>query len=214
MKTTRAEDRFFESTRGRVITLLRMGERTVEELAGELGLTDNAIRTHLMTLERDGLVMQGQPRRSGGKPAYTYVLTPEADRLFPKAYGLLLQYLLQTLSERLPGETMAGALRNVGHLVADDQVIPDTSLPHRVESAVATLQSIGGLAEARETDDGYLITGYSCPLAAAVEGHPDSCIIAETLLSDLIGAPVRQTCDPGPPPRCRFEVHTEGRHSA
>ena len=50
------DERFFASTRGRVTTLLRQGDRTVEELAQALGLTDNAVRAHLVTLERDGLV--------------------------------------------------------------------------------------------------------------------------------------------------------------
>ena len=33
---------FFASTRGQVVTLLRQGHATVEELARALGLTDNA----------------------------------------------------------------------------------------------------------------------------------------------------------------------------
>ena len=50
------EQRFLSSTRGRLVTLLRRSARTVDELAHELGLTDNAVRAHLATLERDGLV--------------------------------------------------------------------------------------------------------------------------------------------------------------
>lgn len=206
MNTTGAEDRFFQSTRGRVVTSLRRGHHTVEELASELGLTDNAIRTHLMALERDGLVTQGEPRRGAGKPAFTYILTPEAERLFPKAYGLLLQQFLQVLDERLPRETIADALREVGHRVAEGRSFEGEPLPRRVEAAVAMLGDFGGLAEAEERTDGYLITGYSCPLAAAIEGSADACLLAETLLTDVIGVPVCQVCDPGPPPSCRFEV--------
>lgn len=211
------ENRFFESTRGKVITLLRKESRTVEELATELGLTDNAIRTHLTALERDGLVTQGEPRRGIGKPAFTYTLTPEADRLFPKAYGVLLHHLLRVLTERLPSESIADTLRAVGHRVAEGQRhlqprgASETDLQHRVASAVDVLGSLGGLAEAEATEDGFVIKGYSCPLANAVDGHPDSCLIAETMLADLIGVPVEQVCDHGPPPRCRFEVHAGSR---
>jgi hypothetical protein len=35
------DEKFFESTRGQVVTLLRRSDRTVEELARALGLTDN-----------------------------------------------------------------------------------------------------------------------------------------------------------------------------
>ena len=37
-------------TRGRVIALLRRGVSTVEELAGALKVTDNAVRAQLQTL--------------------------------------------------------------------------------------------------------------------------------------------------------------------
>jgi predicted ArsR family transcriptional regulator len=87
---TNWEEKFFESTRGRMVTLLRRSGRTVEELARGLALTDNGIRAHLAVLERDGIVRQrGSVRRGsgGGKPAYVYELTPEAEDLFPKAYA-------------------------------------------------------------------------------------------------------------------------------
>ena len=86
---TRLDRKSFESTRGRVVTLLRRSGHTVEELARELGLTNNGVRAHLATLERDGIVRRsGVVRREsgGGKPAYLYELTPEAEDLFPKAY--------------------------------------------------------------------------------------------------------------------------------
>ena len=75
--------RFLSSTRGQVVALLRQGHSTVEELARALGLTDNAVRAHLASLERDGLVVQSGLRRGMRKPAYAYALTPDAERLFP-----------------------------------------------------------------------------------------------------------------------------------
>ena len=41
-----------KSTRNRIVALLRRGERSVEELAESLGLTDNAVRAQLSALER------------------------------------------------------------------------------------------------------------------------------------------------------------------
>ena len=40
------DERFFASTRGRVVTLLRRSERGVEDLARALGFTDNGVRAH------------------------------------------------------------------------------------------------------------------------------------------------------------------------
>src|SRR5436853_3932762 len=93
--------RFFASTRGKMVTLLRRASRTVEELAQALDLTDNAVRAQLAALERDGLAHQSGWRRSSSKPASVYTLTPEAEELFPKAYGPVLHQLLEELNERL-----------------------------------------------------------------------------------------------------------------
>jgi predicted ArsR family transcriptional regulator len=72
------DQRFLSTTRGQVVVLLGRAPRTVEELATELGVTDNAVRTHLSSLERDGLVRQNGLRRSGGKPAFVFDVTPAA----------------------------------------------------------------------------------------------------------------------------------------
>lgn len=204
--TTRRDERFFSSTRGQVVTLLRGGSRTVDELATELGLTDNAIRAHLTGLERDGLVQQGEPRRGVGKPAHTFQLTEDAERLFPHAYGALLNQLLTVLAERLPSEQLADVMREVGHRLPTGQSAPSGDVRKRVEQAVALLSNLGGFAEIEETAGGYVIQGCTCPLAAAVDATPNACLLAETLLSDATGLPVHQICDPGPPPRCRFEI--------
>src|SRR5215813_7260963 len=101
MKETKLGERFFESTRGRIVGLLCGGSRTVNELAGELDLTDNAVRAHLLTLERDGLVKQGGVQRGRRKPHFAYELTAEAESLFTKSYDELLNVLLSVLKERL-----------------------------------------------------------------------------------------------------------------
>lgn len=203
---TRWDERFFSSTRGQVITLLRRGHSTVDELAGALHLTDNAVRAHLTALERDGLIRQGEPRRTGGKPSFTYELTSDAERLFPKAYGPLLSQLLSVLEDQLPPGQLGDMLREVGHRVAAAQPAATGNLRNRVDRAQELLVSLGGLSDVEEVDGGFLILGRNCPISAAVEGADDACLMAEALLSDVTGVPVRQVCDPGPPPRCRFEI--------
>jgi predicted ArsR family transcriptional regulator len=207
VSSTRWDQRFFASTKGQVAALLRRGVSTVEELARELGLTDNAVRSHLAALERDGLVVQSGVRRGVGKPAYTYALTPDAERLFPKAYGALLRLMLDVLAERLPPDTLDDLLREMGHRLAAGQASPAGDLRARVDGATALLGELGGLATVEERGEGFVILGCSCPLAAAVEGHPETCLLAEALLADVIGAPVRQACDTEGL-QCRFEVGT------
>ena len=198
--------RFFSSTRGRILTLLRREKRTVEDLAGELTLTDNAVRAHLATLERDGFVRQQGARRGAGKPAFEYELAPEAENLFPKSYGQVLNELVQALEERMSKAELEEMLRTVGRRIAARWNMPPGDLRVRLEAAIEVLNEMGGMAELEEENGTYTIRSYSCPLAAAVPGHPEVCTLAETLLTELIGGPVQEHCECGERPQCRFEV--------
>src|SRR5215203_6626091 len=133
------DQKFFESTRGQIVTLLCRGGCTVEELAQVLGLTDNGVRAHLATLERDGLIQQrGSVRRSrgGGKPAYVYELTAEAEGLFPKAYEPVLRQLLDVLADQLGPEESEALLRSVGRRIAGEHSTRADGAHARLEAAV------------------------------------------------------------------------------
>jgi predicted ArsR family transcriptional regulator len=207
------EEKFFESTRGQIVTLLRRSGRTVEELARVLDLTDNGVRAHLAVLERDGLVRQrGSVRRAsgGGKPAYVYELTSEAEDLFPKAYQPALGRLLDVLAERLGPEESEALLRSVGSRLVEGKTIPTDGTRARLEAAADVLNELGGLAELEERDGTLVIRGYGCPLAAVTPDHPEVCRLAEALVAEVAGVPVCERCDRSERPRCCFEVAPAG----
>jgi predicted ArsR family transcriptional regulator len=202
----RWDQRFFSTTRGQIVSLLRRASQTVDELAAALGLTDNAIRSHLATLERDGLVAQRGVRRGRGKPALAYELTPEAEVLFPKAHASVLAELVRTLEEHLGTAEAEAVLRTVGRRLAARRAPPEGDLETRLAAAVQLLNELGGLAELETRDGDYYVRGYSCPLGAAAHERPQLCQLAEELVSEVVGAPVQQCCDSGERPRCCFRL--------
>ena len=205
---TKLDKRFFESTRGRIVTLLRGTTKTVNELAAELELTDNAVRAHLLSLERDGLIKQSGIQRGTRKPHFSYELTPEADNLFPKAYDALLNQLITVLKGRLTPAVLEQVLRDVGRSLAEAHPADheDGDLESRVEQGLMALEAIGGAARIEKENERLFIRGENCPLAVAVAEHPEVCTLAETLLSEIIGAQVQERCNHDGPPRCRFAV--------
>ena len=214
MATNYWDERFFESTRGHILTLLRRSKSTVEDLARALDLTDNGVRAHLAVLERDGIVRQrGSLRRrsGGGKPAYVYELTQEGEELFPKAYEPTLGWLLDVLSERLGPEESEALLRSVGRRLAEEHYSTraDGALA-RLETAVEVLNELGGPAELEERDGALVIRGYSCPLGGVTPEHPEVCRMAEALVAEVAGVPVHEHCDRGEKPRCCFEIASAG----
>jgi predicted ArsR family transcriptional regulator len=213
MKTTKLDERFFESTRGRVVSLLRGKSGTVIELAEALGLTDNAVRAHLLSLERDGLIRQSGVQRGSRKPHYAYELTPEAERLFPKAYDALLNQLIASLKGRLPPSVLEDVLREVGRSLAARHTSGDApaDLEARLQNVLHVLKAIGGTPVVEREEGTLTIRSGGCPLAAAVAEHPEVCELAEALVAEVVGLPVRESClRDGESPRCRFEIGESG----
>ncbi|HLN99709.1 MAG TPA: ArsR family transcriptional regulator [Pyrinomonadaceae bacterium] len=208
MKATKLDKRFFDSTRGRIVTLMRGTTRTVNELAEELELTDNAVRAHLLSLERDGLIRQGGVQRGTRKPHFAYELTVEAEHLFPKAYDALLNQLIAVLKGRLTPKALKEVLREVGRGLASNQTAGSKGgdLETRVGRALAALEALGGTARVEKEGKKFFIRSGNCPLATAVNEHPEVCQLAEALLTEIIGARVQEQCDRAGTPRCAFEV--------
>lgn len=197
-------------TRVRLLRLVRGTALSIGELAGSLGITGTAVRTHVAALERDGLVRSaGTQRSTGGKPARLYELTPEAEELFPKAYALVLAELVVQLREEEGDDVAVERLRRVGRRLGtrvaaagDDRV--------RVEAAAGLLESIGGSVEVVERADGWLIRGSGCPLSRVVAADPDVCALAESLVGEVTQLPVVECCDRSAGPRCAFRVMAAG----
>ena len=209
---TKLDNRFFDSSRGRIVTLLRGTPKTVNELAAELELTDNAVRAHLLSLERDGLIRQGGVQRGTRKPHFTYELTSEAESLFPKAYDALVNQLISSLKGRLTPAALDEVLREVGRSLAananSDRKKDD--LETRIGKALSALEAIGGAAQLEKEGDKLVIRSGSCPLATAVAEHPEVCRLTEALVAEIIGKKVRERCDRDGPPRCAFEIRKAG----
>jgi predicted ArsR family transcriptional regulator len=203
--------RMLSSTRGRVLSLLRWGPRTVSELAASVGLTDNGVRGHLAVLERDGLVRQEGVRRTGGKPSYVYQLTPDADALFPKGYASVLSEVLAYVRDTQGREGLKEFVRGVARRTASNLPHGNDDLRSRVDAAAAALTELGGLVEVVEDDAALHIKGFSCPLSAVVRDNPETCALTEELVRTIVGEDVVECCDRTGTPRCAFKINSAGK---
>ena len=196
-----------DHTRGRVVTALRRGAATLDDLVTELGLTRTALRLQLAALERDGHVARRGVRRGRTKPSHIYELTGEGEQALSRAYVPVLTQLLHVLSERLSSAEFDAVMRAVGRGLLAGHARPRGALRARVDAATDLLNRMGGLAQVDGDDgDALLIRSHGCPLAATAAHHPETCSAMESLVSEFVGSPVTQRCDRTGRPRCRFLV--------
>ena len=79
-------------------------------------------------------------------------------------------------------------------------------LEGRLQNALEVLKAIGGSPSVGREGGKLIIRSGGCPLAAAVVEHPEVCALAEALVAEIVGLPVRERCDRGESPKCCFEV--------
>lgn len=201
-------------SRGRLIALIRRGVDTVEALAAELGVTDNAVRAQLALLEREGLVERAGVRHAGkvGKPATTYMVAADADGVLSAAHAPVLRALLAALKDRMPAPALETVLRDAGRRLSASEDAGSESNRKKpspdagVRAAARVLRSLGGEVKVEKTSEGTLLRGFACPLADVVATEPTVCRAVEELVSAVAGAPAHECCDRAGRARCRFLI--------
>lgn len=185
------------STRKTIMTMLKTDAPLhVGEMARRLGITEMAVRRHLHTLERDGLIESTLVRQPMGRPMHVYRLTESADDLFPKNYHLLALDLLTELSED-EGEERIDRLfekRRDKLLNKYAKSMEGKPLDAKV-AALAEIQNANGyMVEWEETSTGaYKLEEYNCPIAQVARQFNQACRCELQLFERLLGADVERT---------------------
>jgi predicted ArsR family transcriptional regulator len=202
--------------RARIIALLRRRPHSVEELAADLGVTDNAARAHVQALERADIVRGAGVRRAGtvGKPATLYEIAAEAEPFLSAAYAPVLRELLIALGDRLAPAALDDLFREVGRrLAVANGVTGDAGAPtnakqldSRVRAAGALLEALGSEVEIERTRDAYFVRGFACPVSSAVAVQPKVCHAVEELVGGVVGVAVTECCDRSGRARCCFQI--------
>jgi DeoR family transcriptional regulator, suf operon transcriptional repressor len=206
-----------DTSRGRIVTLLQRSGLTVDDIASKLDLTPNAVRAQLTALERDGVVQRAGRRPGTTRPSNVFELTPEVEQLLSQAYLPFLTHMVRVFANAFPAAQVDRLMRDVGKSLASDltvQARPAATLRARVSAASDLLNKQLGAVTHVESNGKYVIRGVGCPLAALTGKHPAVCLAIESLLTEVIGAPVHECCDRTARPKCCFEIKTPTTRSA
>jgi predicted ArsR family transcriptional regulator len=196
-------------SRHAVLDLIRRGARTVNPLAEGLRISDNAVRVHLVALERDGLIVRSGLVRSGGvgQPAAEYELTIAGELALSSAYPSALVAIASAIGEKLDARARRALFLDAGKRLATTMHNRDSgSLPVRAEACAELIESLGGSAKVVAGRGHATLEGTGCPLASAVRAEPATCALVEALLESHAGVQAEQQCRHGQHPACRFKL--------
>lgn len=201
----------FDTSRGRIVALLRAGTRTTDDVARELSLTPSAVRMQLSAMQRDGVVRKIGKRPGTTRPSYVFELTPEIEQLLSKAYVPLLTHLVDVFAETLPADQLEALLRRTGIRIAQELSKGKRiagSVKSRAKAASEMLNVHLGAATHVESNGEIVIRGVDCPLAAVTGKHRGVCLALESLVMEIVGVPVHECCDRRERPKCCFEIES------
>jgi predicted ArsR family transcriptional regulator len=205
-------DRFFQSTRGRIVEeLRRCKSASAVDLARHFGLSPNAIRQQLVVLERDGLVVEKSVRRGRTKPTYEFSLTADAEKLFPQHYDKMLSAVLREVKQQFGQEGVAKVFDGIAQrTVAKAKTrISAADTETKVAQLTEVLREGGVVADYSLIDGGFALHEHNCPYSEVVKEHPEVCSVIHHVLDETIGGKHVQTeslATGGS--ECRFEMKT------
>lgn len=159
-----------------VLALKERGPSTAEDLAAATYLSIAATRSHLLTLERSGMVTYNRIRGGVGRPTHLYRLTDRGELLFPQCYTALGEVLLEgarggatvpdTIWQAIEESQMSSfALDSTG------------ALPSRRVARIAQAFETKGFAPhvTREQRGEWRIELRHCPLVMLARRYPELC---------------------------------------
>lgn len=171
----------------------RNGPATIRELEELLGVTTNAVRQHLQSLQADGYVERRQVNAGVGRPHHAYSISTKAHDLFACHCDDLALTLLEEVFA-LEGEERAKMLLDrVGDRLAKRYAtsVRGELLHDRVVQLADALYHRGVLTDVEVEDENFIILhAYNCPYHELAQEHRSICEMDEEVMRKVLGSDV------------------------
>ncbi|MFX0086621.1 MAG: helix-turn-helix transcriptional regulator, partial [Candidatus Hodarchaeota archaeon] len=175
---------------------------SVKKMAEELNLSITAVRSYIMDLEKNSLIIKKEQKRGSGRPTRFYSLHDNALALFPKSYSEFSLVLLNKIIS-LYGEAAAQEiLEEIGKEKAKEiqkRIETDFEISFDKISFEEKLKLVTDVFQDKlkfpllvEEPENFLLKNYNCTIYDIVQNEPMACIVDETCLKELIGSNVEK----------------------
>lgn len=182
---------------------------SIDDMAAKLDISRNAVKQHLVVLEKQQLVKEGILTSTGGRPARCYALTEQGVNHFPKQYAWFCNLLLNDLAAEMTPESLEKMMWNMGVKLANSLApqFGHKNTQQKLEALVELMQSLGYHAELEQQEGGQSIKAVNCVYHDLAQQHPALCHFDQALITTLLEKPVEQiSCMAKKDCACRFNI--------
>lgn len=171
----------------------RHGSAVIKELEQHLGVTTNAVRQHLQTLQVEGYIKRSAVHDGVGRPHHAYTVTDQARELFACHCDDLALTLLEEVFALEGRDRASLLLGRVSQRLAARyaQSVRATILQDRVTELAGALHRQGILTDVTAEDENVIILKtYNCPYHELAQEHREICEMDEGMMRQLLGSEV------------------------
>lgn len=183
---------------------------TVNELCRELEITPMAVRQHLLSLERKGIIIYETKKYGIGRPVFVYKLTEKAKSFFPKIYERFTLEVLGIIEETEGRDRLEKIfkVRKKNMLAKLEHAFSDVdSLPEKIHRLARVLDSDGCMTEVKEFPDEFQLMKFNCVLSGVTSKYPELCKHELDLYRSIFGKGVmRGQCQRGGASCCIYKI--------
>lgn len=181
----------------------------IDDLAGYLEISRNAVKQHLVVLENERLIKKDALKSTGGRPSQCYVLTEQGINFFPKQYAWFCSLLLAEMKAEMKSEGLEQFLGRMGGKLANTlkPKFSDKTPEEKIDILVDIMRSLGYQATFDAGSPDPVIKATHCVYHDLAQQFPELCEFDRVLIATLLDKSTEQsTCMARQDCSCQFRV--------
>ncbi len=181
----------------------------IDEIAEQQEISRNAVKQHMITLEKNLLIKTAHLKFTKGRPARNYILTEQGINHFSKQYSWFCNLVLSELKEEMGADGFADFMKRLGRKIAHSLASQFTGKNAKQKAEILTtiMQNLGYQVTIEKTENSATITAINCVFHDLAQEHSELCEFDRELIGTLLDIPIEQTeCMAKKGCACRFKT--------
>ncbi|MCF6202135.1 MAG: HTH domain-containing protein [Methylococcaceae bacterium] len=181
----------------------------IDEIAEQQEISRNAVKQHMITLEKNLLIKTAHLKFTKGRPARNYILTEQGINHFSKQYSWFCNLVLSELKEEMGADGFADFMKRLGRKIAHSLASQFTGKNAKQKAEILTtiMQNLGYQVTIEKTENSATITAINCVFHDLAQEHSELCEFDRELIGTLLDNPIEQTeCMAKKGCACRFKT--------